>query len=49
MARTLPRYLALSKCACVASSWIVPTDLVNSGQWDENYELAKSCRTVILS
>ncbi len=35
-------YLALDNVLCVGGSWIVPTDLVRAGKWDEITELAKS-------
>ncbi|MCO4785481.1 bifunctional 4-hydroxy-2-oxoglutarate aldolase/2-dehydro-3-deoxy-phosphogluconate aldolase [Marinomonas atlantica] len=35
-------YLALESVLCVGGSWIVPTDLVQAGKWDEITELAKS-------
>ncbi|MBM6551488.1 bifunctional 4-hydroxy-2-oxoglutarate aldolase/2-dehydro-3-deoxy-phosphogluconate aldolase [Marinomonas ostreistagni] len=35
-------YLALESVLCVGGSWIVPTDLVKAGKWDEITELAKS-------
>ncbi|RDL44416.1 keto-deoxy-phosphogluconate aldolase [Marinomonas piezotolerans] len=35
-------YLALDNVLCVGGSWIVPTDLVREGKWDEITELAKS-------
>ena len=35
-------YLALDSVLCVGGSWIVPTDLVKAGKWDEITELAKS-------
>lgn len=35
-------YLALESVLCVGGSWIVPTDLVQAGNWDEITELAKS-------
>lgn len=35
-------YLALESVLCVGGSWIVPTELVKAGKWDEITELAKS-------
>lgn len=35
-------YLALESVLCVGGSWIVPSDLVQAGKWDEITELAKS-------
>jgi 2-dehydro-3-deoxyphosphogluconate aldolase / (4S)-4-hydroxy-2-oxoglutarate aldolase len=32
----------LPNVLCVGGSWIVPTDLVRAGKWDEITELAKS-------
>lgn len=38
-------YLALDNVLCVGGSWIVPTDLVREGKWDEITELAKSVQS----
>ncbi len=35
-------YLALPNVLCVGGSWITPTDLVQTGKWNEITELAKS-------
>ena len=36
-------YLALPNVACVGGSWIVPTDLIEAGDWDAIVELAQEC------
>lgn len=41
-ANNFKEYLALDNVLCVGGSWIVPTDLVRAGKWDEITELAKS-------
>ncbi|SBS33719.1 KHG/KDPG aldolase [Marinomonas aquimarina] len=40
--KNFKEYLALDSVLCVGGSWIVPTDLVKAGKWDEITELAKS-------
>ena len=41
-ANNFREYLALPNVLCVGGSWIVPTDLVRDGKWDEITALAKS-------
>lgn len=41
-ANNFREYLALPNVLCVGGSWIVPTDLVREGKWDEITALAKS-------
>jgi 2-dehydro-3-deoxyphosphogluconate aldolase/(4S)-4-hydroxy-2-oxoglutarate aldolase len=37
-----PEFLALSNVACVGGSWIVPTDCIRAGNWEQITELARA-------
>ncbi len=37
-----PEYLSLPNVLCVGGSWLCPTDLLESGQWDKITVLAQA-------
>jgi 2-dehydro-3-deoxyphosphogluconate aldolase/(4S)-4-hydroxy-2-oxoglutarate aldolase len=41
-----PEYLALPNVACVGGSWMVPTECIQQGQWDEISRLAQQAQAL---